>query len=119
MTGSPLAYEAIAASVVAEGARVSGGANEKLSKRVPVDPFTHYPKHPTADDVYFIGGAWAPAAITARDKRFTGAELAAEYHSAWSELLDVPTAERYPYERHRIDTLHRFATLPHHDEEQP
>lgn len=79
-------------------------------------PLTIYEKHATADDVYRVGGSFTPHAIVGTDKRFTDAELAAEYHSAWSEMLDVPKDERYPHERPRIDTLHRFATLPHYDE---
>jgi hypothetical protein len=50
------------------------------------------------------------------EKRLADAELAAEYHSAWASMLDVPKDERYSYERPRIETLHRFATLPHYDE---
>jgi hypothetical protein len=65
-------------------------------------------KHPEADDVYYIDGAWAPACITARDKRFTEAELAAAHWKA--RALGWPVL--------RADTLHRFATLPHYDEEQ-
>jgi hypothetical protein len=74
--------------------------------------FTIYEKHPTLD-AYRYGPSFTPYAIVAVDKRFSDAELAAEYHSAWAVMLDVPKVERYGYEPTRIATLHRFATLPH------
>lgn len=68
-------------------------------------PATIYEKHPTAD-AYRVGGAFQPYAIIATEKRFTGAELAAEYWKA--RALGWPVL--------RADTLHRFASLPHFDE---
>lgn len=92
---------------------------------------TIYPKHPDMDDTYYIDGAWAPACITAQDKRFTEAELAAEYWrhdgdtSAVYEGLRVETwggevgtgdaAEKVM--KHRLNTLEQLASLPHHDQE--
>lgn len=92
---------------------------------------TAYPKHPDMDDTYYINGAWAPACITAQDKRFTDAELAAEYWrhdgdtSAVYEGLRVETwggeagtgdaAEKVM--KHRLETLEQLATIPHHDQE--
>lgn len=76
-----------------------------------------FEKHPNAD-AYRIGGAFTPHAIVAVDKRFTDAELAAEYHRAGDDMAEThydreskPDMEPIP----RI--LHRFATLPHFDED--
>lgn len=87
-----------------------------------------FPKHPEAEDTYYITGAWAPACITAQDKRFTDAELAAEFHAF------VMTDHKYPedpdeygdeeweaYSREFQEaekTILRFATLPHYDQEE-
>ena len=77
-----------------------------------------FPKHPEADDVYYIDGAWAPAAITAQDKRFSEAELAAEYYAAHGEANALMTGNpRLLFSRRQ--TIKRFATLPHYDEETP
>lgn len=92
----------MSASGGAEGTRGHGGAN-----KAPPDALTIFPKHPSAPDTYYIGGAWAPAAITATDKRFTEAELAAAHWKA--RALGWPVL--------RADTLYRFAKLPHHDQE--
>lgn len=64
------------------------------------------------------------------EKRLTDAELAAEYfaqdsqcrHEQWIETVrgdeDYTSAERAGQSRmyDRLNTLHRFATLPHYDE---
>ena len=75
-----------------------------------MNPLTIFPRHPSAPDTYYINGAWAPAAITAVDKRFTDAELAAE---AWQYMASnrqgQGLAERY-------NVLKRFATLDHYDD---
>ena len=55
-----------------------------------------------------------------RKKRLTTAELAAEYH-AQSAHIQYWTARTTPThearEHARLDTLRRFATMPHHDQE--
>ena len=86
-----------------------------------------FPKHPEADDVYYIDGAWAPAAITATDKRFTDAELTAEYWAlnyflAGAQFNEVSSGAPYSetfWERNyeKSNALYRFAALPHYDEE--
>ena len=74
-----------------------------------------FPRHPSAPDTYYINGAWAPAAITAVDKRFTDAELMAEYWAAHGEANATMTGNpRLIFSRRQA--LRRFATLPHHDE---
>ena len=65
--------------------------------------FTIYEKHPTAD-AYRVGGFYSPYALVATEKRFTEAELAAEW---WAACLE--------YEDLRAVTIRRFATLPHFD----
>jgi len=86
-----------------------------------MNAFAIYEKHPTAD-AYRVGGAFTPYAIVATKKRFSDAELAAEYHAneveAWRmtsrrpEFYNVDVADRL--ERQET-TLRRFATLPHFD----
>lgn len=79
-----------------------------------------FPRHPTAPDTYYINGAWAPAAITAVDKRFTDAELAAEAWAAqcnrrvrnYDPRQDIPGVT-WEWE-HNI--MARFATLDHFDD---
>ena len=79
------------------------------------------PEPPT----YRVGGSFTPYAIVAVDKRFTGAELAAEYwmwqgnQEGW---LAHPNSDRrskvVARVIYRASVMARFATLPHHDEEQ-
>jgi hypothetical protein len=110
MTAPRAAQDGTGATGVAGGVEVTGDFSCCLSKRIP----SPLPKHPTADDVYFIGGAWAPACITAQDKRFMDAELVAEYWKVLGGLYDGHGKKA----RARRETLQRFATLPHYDEER-
>lgn len=85
-----------------------------------------FEKHPT-QDAYRYGASFTPYAVVAVDKRFSDAELAAEYLAA--ELtcrVRSSRCERYPepamwdhYERgvEQASTIRRFATLPNYDEE--
>jgi hypothetical protein len=71
-----------------------------------------YEKHPTLD-AYRVGGAYVPYAIVAKDKRFTEAEIAAEY---WAAALDADLMA--PAELVAIvAAVQRFAELPNFDEE--
>jgi hypothetical protein len=79
-----------------------------------MNPLQIFEKHPEAD-AYRVGGFYSPYALVSTEKRFTDAELAAEYWRAWVDMLDVPEDERYSYEPARIATLRKFATLPHFD----
>jgi len=82
-------------------------------------PLQVFEKHPTAD-AYRVGGFYSPYALVATEKRFSDAELAAEYHAneveAWRmtsrrpEFYNVDVADRL--ERQEA-TLRRFATRPH------
>jgi hypothetical protein len=81
-------------------------------------------------DAYYVGGSFTPYAIVARDKRFTDAELAAEFHEArgdWIEASNHPSGTYWTplgvEEDATADTAMkrsmvalRFATLPHYDE---
>jgi len=79
--------------------------------------FTIYEKHPTAD-AYRVGGFYSPYALVATDKRFSGAELMAEY---WMQLWGL-----IPFKKNgrantrgktaRHEVLTRFVTLPHASE---
>ncbi len=121
MTRSRAEQDGTEASGVAGGVEVAPEVNEAADGALTV-----HPRHPTADDVYFIGGAWAPAAITAQDKRFSDAELAAEYwllSSRRERMLgydDGPESETRKQahrDRERMNVVQRFATLPHFDQE--
>lgn len=94
-----------------------------------MNPLTIFPRHPSAPDTYYIDGAWAPAAITAVDKRFTDAELAAE---VWyfdfedfdrdlradpDECSEDEWAEYIKRRNEAEAALNRAARLPHHDED--
>ena len=90
-----------------------------------MNPLQIFPKHPSAPDTYYIGGGWSPACITAVDKRFSDSELAAEYwllSSRRQRMLaynDGPSSATHKQairDRERMDTIHRFATLDHYDE---
>jgi len=90
-----------------------------------------YEKHPAAPSpVYRVGGSFTPYAIVAKDKRFTDAELAAEFQfSRLSSRVRFARTQNYPTDMTLFDhyekglyeewTLERFATLPHYDEETP
>lgn len=84
-----------------------------------------FPKHPTAD-AYYVGGSYTPYAIVGRNKRFTDAELAAEYWRSredrayivegitWEAMCDEwPTREADALSREYI--LDQFASRPHYD----
>ena len=84
-----------------------------------MNPLQVFPRHPTAPDTYYINGAWAPAAITAVEKRFTDAELAAEFWAASVDAARLMGNARRGGKSHAANvgmTLYRFATLPHHDD---
>jgi len=69
-----------------------------------------FEKHPTAD-AYRVGGFYSPYALVSQDKRFSDAELAAEYWKLISGLYDG----QGKVSRQRRDAIYRFATLPHFD----
>jgi hypothetical protein len=65
-------------------------------------PLQIFEKHPNMD-AYRVGAFFSPYCLLATEKRFSDAELAAEYQRArfmqYEEML----------------TIHRFASLPHFD----
>jgi len=86
--------------------------------------FRIFVKHPTAD-AYHVGGSYSPYCLVSQDKRFTGAELAAEYwmlSSRRERMLgydDGPgseTRKQAHQDRERMNTIHRFITNPSYDE---
>ena len=82
-----------------------------------MNPLTVFPRHPSAPDTYYINGAWAPACITAVEKRFTDAELAAEVWRQEAQVTSVEAMGGTPIRNiAALKTLERFATLPHHDD---
>ncbi|MDQ5860672.1 MAG: hypothetical protein M3536_00215 [Actinomycetota bacterium] len=122
MTRTRAEQDGIGATGGAGGVEVALGVNEGADGAL-----TAYPKHPAADDVYYITGAWAPSCITAKEKRFTDAELAAEYWrkagefdacaEGYSTGGDGYNFESEEIESERTTTLYRFHSLPHYDEE--
>jgi len=90
-----------------------------------MNPLQIFEKHPTAD-AYRVGGFYSPYALVSQDKRFSDAELAAEY---WRKNGDFESCaegysvanDGYSYEwEHveaaRLSIIRRFATIPHFDE---
>lgn len=86
---------------------------------------TIFERHPgDGQPVYRVGGSFTPYAIVATEKRFTDAELAADYYrEAWLHETSITdndgydgTAETRTHRQH-CTTLWRFAELPHHDED--
>jgi hypothetical protein len=81
-------------------------------------PLQIFEKHPEAD-AYRVGGFYSPYALVSQDKRFTEAELAAEYWRAagsrrprvYDKTRDIPGVT-WEWEH---DIMARFATLPHLD----
>lgn len=65
-------------------------------------------KHPTLD-AYYFRGAYVPYAIIAVEKRFSDAELAAEYWAAMEELSSKKLTSQTARIREQIATLRRFA----------
>ena len=93
-----------------------------------ISVLTIFEKHPTAD-AYRVGGFYSPYALVATEKRFSDAELAADYwfdNSIYvSEAANLLSChERYmkaalasfKEAERRCTILHRFAALPHFDE---
>lgn len=74
-----------------------------------------FPRHPRIPFVYRVRGSWQPLAVVAKEKRFTDAELCAEYWAHCFDHLDLyGAAGNHPETR----VLERFATLPHWDENE-
>lgn len=77
-------------------------------------PLQIFEKHPEAD-AYRVGGFYSPYALVATEKRFTDAELAAEYHKQGHVFMlnGGARARDSIYQSQIWDTLYRFASLPH------
>jgi len=82
-------------------------------------------KHPTLD-AYRFGPSFTPYSIVAVDKRFTDAELAAEWHyqdnrcgqvcEGYGVAHDGSSMGAEEDEIEKLRLVYRFATLPHYDE---
>ena len=90
-----------------------------------MNPLQIFEKHPHMD-AYRVGGFYSPYALVSTDKRFSDAELAAEFHfSRLDSRVRMARVDNCPgsetlfdhYERglEQEWTLERFATLPHFD----
>lgn len=91
-------------------------------------PLQIFEKHPTAD-AYRVGGFYSPYALVSTEKRFTEAELAAEFHSARGDYIEASQHISLTYwtplgveedataetALKRATYALRFATLPHFD----
>ncbi|MFE4229161.1 hypothetical protein ACFRJ8_14880 [Arthrobacter sp. NPDC056886] len=89
-------------------------------------PLQIFEKHPAAD-AYRVGGFYSPYALVSQDKRFTNAELAAEFHSARADYIEASNHESLTYwtplgveedatavtASKRATTMLRFEHLPH------
>ncbi|MDF9748666.1 hypothetical protein [Arthrobacter sp. ES3-54] len=78
-------------------------------------PLQIFEKHPgNGQPVYRVGGSFTPYAIVAVDKRFTDAELAAEWWASHGEANQTMTGNPTLLFSRRA-TILRFATFPHFD----
>lgn len=99
------------------------------SERGPDYGLQIFEKHPNAD-AYRVGAAYEPYSIVATEKRFTTAELMAEFHAARADLnealthpsgtywtpLDVDEDNTKETAMKRATTFLHFASRNHHDE---
>ncbi len=84
-----------------------------------------FQKHPDMD-AYYVGGSYTPYCIVARDKRFTDAELAAEWQyqdnrcgqvcEGYGVAHDGTSMGTEEEEIELLRLMYRFATLHHFDE---
>ena len=78
-------------------------------------PLQIFEKHPTAD-AYRVGGFYSPYALVSTDKRFSDAELAAEYWVAdadcWKAEKGGVVLKRGEPTLEKMRTLYRFFSRP-------
>jgi len=77
-----------------------------------MNPLQIFEKHPTAD-AYRVGGFYSPYALVSTEKRFSEAELAAEYWQACPNYQSrfPPVAKEWE----AAVTFRRFTNSPHFD----
>lgn len=90
-----------------------------------MEHLTIYQKHP-ATDAYRVGGFYSPYCLVAAEKRFTDAEMAAEWQyqdnrcgqvvEGYGVAHDGTYMESEEVEIDRLATFYRFATSEHFDE---
>ena len=72
-----------------------------------------YDKHPDAD-AYRVGGFFSPYCLVSRDKRFSDAELAAEWWcSSWRAETPLTSSAIKDESFRRAPILAKFASSPH------
>jgi len=76
-----------------------------------MNPLQIFEKHQHMD-AYRVGGFYSPYALVSQDKRFSDAELAAEFWASHGEANAAMTGNRRLLFSRRA-TLARFARLPH------
>ena len=84
-----------------------------------MDALTIYEKHPDTD-AYRVGGFYSPYCLVATEKRFSDAELVAEYWSATLDFLqcyDTGDHDETSKAREMLVSFARFATHEHFDED--
>lgn len=89
-----------------------------------MNPLQIFEKHPDAD-AYRVGGFYSPYALVSRDKRFSDAELAAEWHKSTADFMtadsmdqifeDADTRAALDRARDWMFWVERFNLLPHFD----
>lgn len=67
-----------------------------------------FPRHPAMIGIYYVNGSWTPHCIVALEKRFSDAELCAEYWAACFDYMDI-----YGGHHPEVETLRRFANHEH------
>lgn len=89
---------------------------------------TYHPRHADMPNVVRYKGQWMPEALATgmNDKRFTDAELMAEYHKLNARRYqrhynELSSGDEYPeasWDEHFDiqNTIYRFALAPHFDE---
>jgi hypothetical protein len=79
-------------------------------------PLQIFERHPEAD-AYRVGGFYSPYALVSQDKRFSDAELAAEYwsaHAIHERAARGQSCIEY-IAKAEAEVWTRFAKLPHFD----
>jgi hypothetical protein len=73
-----------------------------------------FEKHPTLD-AYRVGPSYTPYSFIAQDKRFTDAELAAEYWAVEAKARSLKLTSRSLELQEQAATFQRFAQHSHYD----
>ena len=80
-----------------------------------MNPAEIYEKHPHAD-AYRVGGFYSPYCLVSTDKRFSDAELAAEWWRANGDVMAADHDDDIFAALNRKRAIARAMNLPHYDE---